>query len=154
MKQGYTWVVDADIKSYFDSIPHNKMMEGVEEQIEDGEILKMIEGYLGQGVMEGLERWEGAVISPLLANIYLNRLDHEMARRGYVMVILICYLTLNKYAILPSEVKTFKGGHSHEAYHYCWPFETGRNKGANAIIRESSAISTVAGSLYYGDPTS
>ncbi|MEK6777431.1 MAG: group II intron reverse transcriptase/maturase [bacterium] len=90
---GKTWVVDADIESYFDSIPHDKLMEEIKEQVADGRVLRMIEGYLKQGVMDGLEHWEpekgtpqGAVISPLLANIYLNRIDHEMSRNGYEMV--------------------------------------------------------------------
>ncbi|MBV6518010.1 MAG: hypothetical protein HCAMLNBO_00607 [Candidatus Brocadia fulgida] len=93
LKNGYPWVVDADIKSYFDSIPHDKVMEEVEEQIADGRILEMIEGYLKQGTMDGLKEWEaekgtpqGAVISPLLANLYLSKIDHEMARLGHEMV--------------------------------------------------------------------
>jgi RNA-directed DNA polymerase len=93
LKGGNQWVVDADIKSYFDSIPHDKLMKEVEEQIADGRVLEMIEGYLKQGIMDGLKEWEaekgtpqGAVISPILANIYLNKLDHEMARKGYEMV--------------------------------------------------------------------
>ncbi len=71
LKSGYTWVVDADIKSYFDTIPHDKLMKEGEEQITDGGVLELIEGYRKQGVMEGLEQWEvdkgtpqGAVISP------------------------------------------------------------------------------------------
>ncbi|OQZ04969.1 MAG: hypothetical protein B6D34_00005, partial [Candidatus Brocadia sp. UTAMX1] len=68
-------------------------MKEVEYQIADGRILEMIEGYLKQGIMDGLKEWEaergtpqGAVISPLLANIYLSKIDHEMARLGYEIV--------------------------------------------------------------------
>lgn len=93
LKNGHTWVVDADIKSYFDSIPHDKLMKEVEEQIADGRVLEMLEGYLKQGIMDGLKEWQaekgtpqGAVISPLLANIYLSKIDHEMARLGHEMV--------------------------------------------------------------------
>lgn len=93
LKKGNTWVVDADIKSYFDSIPHDKLMKEVEEQIADGRILEIIEGYLKHGIMDGLKEWkaekgtpQGAVISPLLANIYLSKIDHEMAKLGYEMV--------------------------------------------------------------------
>jgi hypothetical protein len=68
-------------------------------------------------------------------------------------VILIRFQTLNKYTILPSEIKTLKGGHSHETYRCCWPFETGRDKGANAIFRKSPAISTMASNLYYSYQT-
>lgn len=93
LKNGNTWVVDADIKSYFDSIPHDKLMKEVEEQIADGRVLETIEGYLKQWIMDGRKEWEaekgtpqGAVISPLLANIYLSKIDHEMARLGHEMV--------------------------------------------------------------------
>jgi RNA-directed DNA polymerase len=93
LKVGKTWVVDVDIKNYFDSIPHDKLMEDIKEQIADGRVLELIEGYLKQGIMDGLEQWEpekgtpqGAVISPLLANIYLNRIDHGMNAKRYEMV--------------------------------------------------------------------
>jgi RNA-directed DNA polymerase len=93
LRTGRTWVVDADIRSYFDSIPHDKLMEDIKEQVADGRVLKLIEGYLKQGVMDGLDLWEpdkgtpqGAVISPLLANIYLNKIDHAMSGLGYEMV--------------------------------------------------------------------
>lgn len=93
LKEGYTHVVDADLKSYFDSIPHDKLLARVEERISDGRILDLIRGYLEQDVMKGLERWtptagtpQGAVISPLLANIYLHPLDERMAAQGYRMV--------------------------------------------------------------------
>lgn len=93
LRAGRRWVVDADIRSYFDSIPHDKLMEEVEEHVADGRVLRLIEGYLKQGVMDGLDLWEpekgtpqGAVISPLLANIYLNKIDHAMSGSGYEMV--------------------------------------------------------------------
>lgn len=86
-------MVDADIRSYFDSILHDKLMEDIKGQVADGWVLDMIEGYLKQGVMDGLKQWEpdkgtpqGVVISPLLANIYLNEVDHEMSKMGYEMV--------------------------------------------------------------------
>jgi RNA-directed DNA polymerase len=94
LKSGHHWVVDADLKGYFDSIPQDKMMEAVETQIADGAVLKLIEQMLGQGVMESGKGWQptqtgtpqGAVISPLLANIYLNPLDQLMGRQGRHMV--------------------------------------------------------------------
>lgn len=62
-------------------------MKEVEEEITDGRVLELIDRYLKQGVMEGRDQWEvekgtpqGAVISPLLANIYLNKVDHEMKK--------------------------------------------------------------------------
>lgn len=91
--EGYTWVVDAEMASYFDTIPHDRLMERVEEQISDGRILDLLRGWLGQDILRGLERWtptggtpQGAVISPLLANIYLHPLDALMAARGRRMV--------------------------------------------------------------------
>ena len=93
LKDGYRFVVDADLKSDFDTIPHAKLMERVRERVADGRVLKLIESFLSQGVMEGLSEWtptagspQGAVVSPLLSNIYLNPLDHQMAARGYPMV--------------------------------------------------------------------
>ena len=93
LKTGKAWVVDADIKSYFDTISHDKLMNDIKEQVADGRVLELTEGYLKQGVIDGLEQWEpekgtpqGAVISPLFANIYLNRVDHDMHRAGYEMV--------------------------------------------------------------------
>jgi RNA-directed DNA polymerase len=93
LRAGRRWVVDADIRSYFDSIPHDKLMEEVEEHVADGRVLRLIEGYLKQGVINGLDLWkpekgtpQGAVISPLLANIYLNKIDHAMSGSGYEMV--------------------------------------------------------------------
>lgn len=94
LKEGTHWVVDADIKGYFDSIPHNKLMEKVGNKISDGRVLELLESYLKAGVMETGKGWEatpegtpqGGVISPLLANIYLNDLDWELAHAGLQMV--------------------------------------------------------------------
>lgn len=93
LKKGYHYVVDADLKSYFDTIPHDALMDRVREHVADGRVLKLIEGYLNQQVMETMKYWtpnngtpQGAVISPLLANIYLNPLDHLMAEEGYKMI--------------------------------------------------------------------
>ena len=94
LKAGKVWVVDADLKGYFDSIPQDKLLAAVAEQISDGALLELIGKMLQQGVMESGKGWnptetgtpQGAVISPLLANIYLNPLDHLMARAGKEMV--------------------------------------------------------------------
>ena len=94
LKEGNHWVVDADIKGYFDNIPHKKLMEKVGDKISDGRVLKLIESYLKVGVMEAGKGWEatpegtpqGGVISPLLANIYLDGLDWELANAGMQMV--------------------------------------------------------------------
>lgn len=93
LKAGYVHVVDADLKSYFDTIPHDKLLECVGRKVADGRVLALIESFLTAGVMEGLMAWtpasgapQGAVISPLLSNIYLDDLDHLMGRGGYGMV--------------------------------------------------------------------
>jgi RNA-directed DNA polymerase len=94
LRSGKTWVVDADLKGYFDSIPQDQLMEALQAKISDGAVLELIERFLKQGVMESAKEWrpteqgtpQGAVISPLLANIYLNPLDHLMANRGWAMV--------------------------------------------------------------------
>jgi RNA-directed DNA polymerase len=93
LKLGNTWVVDADLKSYFDTIPHDSLVERVKEKVSDGAALALLKGYLKQDVMDAMQRWtpeggtpQGAIVSPLLSNIYLDPLDHEMARRGIEMV--------------------------------------------------------------------
>jgi RNA-directed DNA polymerase len=94
LNEGKGWVVDADLKGYFDSIPQDKLEAAVAERIADGAVLEMIRRLLKQGVMESGKGWsptetgtpQGAVLSPLLANIYLNPLDHLMAKRGWEMV--------------------------------------------------------------------
>jgi RNA-directed DNA polymerase len=93
LKQGYVHIVDADLKSYFDTIPHEPLLERVEEKISDGRVLRLVEAYLNQGILEGLKEWtpedgtpQGAVISPLLANVYLDPLDHAMEKAGIEMI--------------------------------------------------------------------
>ena len=94
LSQGYVWCVDADLKSYFDTIPHERLMALVEQRIVDGNVLAVLQQCLKAGVMEELKGWQpteqgtpqGAVLSPMLANLYLNPLDHEMVRRGWIMV--------------------------------------------------------------------
>lgn len=94
LDEGCTWIVDADLKGYFDTIPKDRLMSRVEERIADGRVLALIRSYLDQGVMDGLKLYsptdrgtpQGAVISPLLANIYLDPLDHLVAGLGLQMV--------------------------------------------------------------------
>lgn len=93
LKAGYVHVVDADLKGYFDSIPHDRLMARLGEKIADGPILSLIESFLKANILDGMVEWtpttgapQGAVLSPLLSNIYLDPLDHLMARSGFEMV--------------------------------------------------------------------
>jgi group II intron reverse transcriptase/maturase len=87
---GLTQVCDVDIKAYFDSIPHGKLMQLVARRIVDRKVLGLIKSWLGCDVEEDGRRWkpekgtpQGGVISPLLANIYLHALDATWKKRGY-----------------------------------------------------------------------
>jgi RNA-directed DNA polymerase len=164
LKKGQVWVVDADLKSYFDTIPHSRLMGYVEEHIADGQVLKLIRAYLKAGVMDGLELWtsetgtpQGAVISPMLSNIYLNALDHEMAELGFSMVryaddfVVLCrsreeagraleivktYTDAHDLQLHPVKTRlidaSIKGGFDFLGYHfergYRWPSKKALNK--------------------------
>ena len=177
LKTGKTWVVDADIKSYFDTISHDILMRDIKEQIADGRVLELIEGYLKQGVIDGLDQWEpesgtpqGAVISPLLANIYLNEIDHEMKLKGYEMVryaddfVILCSteegannaLTLMKARIEergltlhPGKTRivdvTMKGGFDFLGYHFerntRWPRNKSMKKLKDSIRQKTKRTS-------------
>jgi RNA-directed DNA polymerase len=93
LKTGHVHVVDADLRSYFDTIPKDRLLALVADKVADGRILALVEAFLGQSVLEDAREWvpeqgtpQGAVISPLLSNIYLDPLDHLMAARGFEMV--------------------------------------------------------------------
>lgn len=170
LKAGYHWVVDADLKGYFDSIPQDKMMEALGVQIADGAVLDLIGQMLRQGVMESGKGWtptetgtpQGAVISPLLANIYLNPLDHRMAAQGRQMVryaddfVILCQSQQEAQEVLeqlrqwtqaagltlhPSKTRIVeasqKGGFDFLGYHfergYRWPRKKSLDKFKEAI---------------------
>lgn len=93
LEAGNVYVVDADLKGYFDTIPKDRLMDLVGQKISDRRVLSLIQSYLDQSIMEELNEWtpetgvpQGAVLSPVLANLYLNELDHRMAEQGYEMV--------------------------------------------------------------------
>ena len=93
LNEGRTWVVDADIRKYFDSISHARLMAEVEKEVADGRVLKLVGLYLETDILDEAKRWtpeggtpQGAVISPLLANIYLHPLDVAMEEAGFEMV--------------------------------------------------------------------
>jgi len=119
IRQGYTHVVDADLESFFDTIPHAALMRQIEERISDGRVLELIGLFLSQDIIHGMKRWtptggtpQGAVISPLLANIYLHPLDRQMKQQGYRMVryaddfVVLCRTAQQAQAVL-EEVKSW-----------------------------------------------
>jgi RNA-directed DNA polymerase len=90
---GYTFVVDADLKSYFDTIPHAPLRARMATKIADGRVLALLDAFLRQEVMSTLGATQpeagtpqGAVISPLMSNIYLDPLDQMMVAQGWEMV--------------------------------------------------------------------
>jgi RNA-directed DNA polymerase len=157
LRAGYTWVVDADLKSYFDSIPHEPLLARVQEKVSDGRVIKLLQAYLEQGVMEGLASWtptagtpQGAVISPLLSNIYLDPLDRLLAERRAELVryaddfVILCrteaeaqqalswvqdWTVRNGLSLHPEKTRivdaTIRGGFDFLGYHfergYRWP---------------------------------
>jgi RNA-directed DNA polymerase len=93
LRAGYQQVVDADFRRCFDTIPWAPLMACVRERVADGRVLRLVEAFLQRGVMERgavVEPEEGTpqggVISPLLANVYLNALDHRLQSLGLHVV--------------------------------------------------------------------
>lgn len=93
LQEGFVYVVDADLKGYFDTIPKDRLMKLIADHISDSRMLKLIRMFLDQNILEELREWtpaagvpQGAVLSPVLSNLYLNPLDHLMADDGFEMV--------------------------------------------------------------------
>jgi RNA-directed DNA polymerase len=119
IKQGYTHVVDADLESFFDTIPQAALMRQIAERISDGRVLELIGLFLSQDIIQGMKRWtptggtpQGAVISPLLANVYLHPLDRQMKQKDYRMVryaddfVVLCR-TAEQAQVVLEEVKSW-----------------------------------------------
>jgi len=177
LKSGRVYVVDADLKSYFDTIPRRRLLEMVCAKITDGRVAELLKAYLNQNVMEGMNEWspedgtpQGAVISPLLANIYLDPLDHLLEEMGIEMVryaddfVLLCRSLQeaeNALAIVrewmehagltlhPQKTRVVdamqKGGFDFLGYHfergYIWPRDKSIKKFKDAIRAKTSRTS-------------
>jgi len=92
LKEGYSYVVDVDLKSYFDTIPHDELLGEIRKEVADSRVLELVEAFLKAEILDEMKHWtptsgapQGAVLSPLLSNLYLNDLDHRMAQAGYQM---------------------------------------------------------------------
>jgi RNA-directed DNA polymerase len=92
LKRGYKYTVDVDLKSYFDTIPHDRLIATLRQYVADNSIISLVEKFLHAEIMDDMKHWtptsgapQGAIISPLLSNLYLNDLDHLMAHAGYEM---------------------------------------------------------------------
>ena len=93
LKDGFTWVVDADLQSYFDTIPKQGLVELVKARVSDVNVLELLQQFLDQRVVEGMKHWtpmagtpQGSVISPLMANLYLHGLDELLSTDGHQYV--------------------------------------------------------------------
>jgi RNA-directed DNA polymerase len=110
LKVGQTWVVDADMKSYFDTIPHALLMVEVEKFISDGKVLKLIQTYLEQDILDGMNRWtpiagtpQGAVITPLTQRItFIDLCLIVLSRRFRRLRIATCWRSLSWYRMFNS----------------------------------------------------
>src|ERR1700676_1053554 len=90
---GFKVVLDADIKGFFDNLPHQVILQAVRDHVADGKVLDLLERFLRCGVLEDgrllsttIGTPQGGVVSPLLANIVLNRLDWQLDAAGYRFV--------------------------------------------------------------------
>jgi len=90
LRQGYKWIVDADIQSYYDSIEHDRILTEIAKEVADSKVLGLLEALLSQPIMEDAKKRtpeegipQGSTIGPLLANIFLHPVDEALAREGF-----------------------------------------------------------------------
>lgn len=168
LKAGYVHVVDADLKGYFDSIPHDRLLDRMKEKIADGSVLRLIESFVKANILEETKEWtptagapQGAVLSPLLSNIYLDPLDHLLAQLGFEMVryaddfVILCrtpehaqaalalvqsWVSENGLVLHPTKTKVVNArtnGFDFLGYHFqgtrCWPRKKSLQKLKDAI---------------------
>ena len=93
LQSGKLWIVDADIRQFFDTIDQEKLIDFIAEEISDGRVLKLIRDILGSGVVKG-GYWhptltgvpQGGVASPLWSNIFLSAFDRAMTKAGFCLI--------------------------------------------------------------------
>lgn len=93
INEGRQWIIDLDLKSFFDKVDHDKLMHLISQTVEDKGLLRLIRAYLqsdmiqdGKRVKRGIGTPQGGPLSPLLSNILLNELDEELEKRGHRFV--------------------------------------------------------------------
>jgi len=128
LQQGGIWIVDADLKGYFDTIPQDKLLAAVAAKVADRRVLKLIESYLRQGVMETGKGWtptergtpQGAVLSPLLANLYLDPLAARLKRPVFSQLVdeSECRACCNDYQEQPDNIPNAVFGASGHPVNY------------------------------------
>ncbi len=165
LRAGSSWVVDADIKGYFDAIDHTLLIALLREKIADQTLLELIASYLTQSIFDGTDEWtpitgspQGAVLSPLLANIYLTGLDnvigedHKIIRYADDFVILCRsqaeaeaalekvtqWMTAHRLTLHPSKTKlcheaSDKKGFDFLGYNFCRGWRTARAKAIKGV---------------------
>ena len=89
LNEGYEWVIDIDIEKYFDTVNHDKLISILREKINDATTLNLIRKFLRAGIMDGglisestMGVPQGGPLSPILSNVYLDKLDKELENRG------------------------------------------------------------------------
>lgn len=86
-RQGYHWVVDGDIDDYFESVPHDRLLETLGRYLDDARVLELISNWLKHGTDgSGIGLPQGSPLSPLLANIYLDEIDERIHGKGIRLV--------------------------------------------------------------------
>ena len=118
---GAEWIVDADLKDFFGSVEHEKLLTLVAQRISDGRVLRLIERMLKAGVLSGGQRFpteqgtpQGGIVSPLLSNILLTPFDREMRRRGFRLTryaddwVVTCHTRAEACRVLAEATKVLK----------------------------------------------
>jgi RNA-directed DNA polymerase len=121
IQSGWEWIVDADLKDFFGSVDHTKLLTLIAQRIADGRVLRLIEAMLkagsyGQGQLFPSERGtpQGSVVSPLLSNILLTPFDQEMRSKGFQLTrfaddwVITCHSEAEAHAAIAAALRILK----------------------------------------------